>query len=84
MPELEKSSKCGHFEGSEMSSKVRDFLRQKIATQVRDLRPKMSSKCVIFGKNVCSFFQLCLESALNCKIPSKIFFKTMSFHIKFS
>ena len=28
-----------HFEGSEMSSKVRDFRQKIIATKVRDLRP---------------------------------------------
>ena len=35
---LEMSAR-GHFEGSEMSSKVRDFRPKKIATKARDLRP---------------------------------------------
>ena len=47
-----KMSTRGHIEGSDLSSKVRDFRPKKNATKVRDLRPKMPSKVRDSWQNV--------------------------------
>ena len=43
-----KTSARGHFEGSELSSKVRYFRPKKIATKVRDLRPILNPHAQYF------------------------------------
>ena len=43
-----KMSARGHFKGSDMSSKVRDFRPKKIATKVPDLRPFLNPHSLYF------------------------------------